>query len=79
MTETTAGATIETTATGHPSAPILAREAGVNPVDYMRSRGFVYDISDETGLRELFEQRWTSAVAVPGSGGCRRRLVGSGA
>jgi tyrosyl-tRNA synthetase len=56
MTETTAGATIETTATGHPSAPILAREAGVNPVDYMRSRGFVYDISDEEGLRELFHR-----------------------
>jgi tyrosyl-tRNA synthetase len=56
MTETTAGATIETTATGHPSAPILAREAGVNPVDYMRSRGFVYDISDEEGLRALFDR-----------------------
>lgn len=56
MTETTAGATIETTATGHPSAPILAREAGVNPVDYMRARGFVYDISDEEGLRELFDR-----------------------
>ena len=56
MNETTAGATIETTATGHPSAPILAREAGVNPVDYMRSRGFVYDISDEEGLRELFDR-----------------------
>ena len=56
MTETTAGATIETTATGHPSAPILAREAGVNPVDYMRSRGFVQDISDEEGLRELFDR-----------------------
>ncbi len=56
MTETTAGATIETTATGHPSAPILARQAGVNPVDYMRSRGFVQDISDEEGLRELFDR-----------------------
>lgn len=56
MTETSARAMeIETTATGHPSAPILAREAGINPVDYMRSRGFVYDISDEKGLRELFE------------------------
>ncbi len=47
--------TIEKTATGHPSAPILARDAGVNPVDYMRSRGFVYDISDEDGLRAQFE------------------------
>lgn len=57
MTETSARAdTIETTATGHPSAPILARQAGINPVDYMRSRGFVYDISDEDGLRELFAQ-----------------------
>src|SRR5665811_978280 len=55
MTETIANATtIETTATGFPSAPILAREAGISPVDYMRSRGFVYDITDEDGLRELF-------------------------
>jgi tyrosyl-tRNA synthetase len=56
MTETTASGAIETTATGHPSAPILAREAGVNPVEYMRSRGFVHDISDEGGLRELFDR-----------------------
>ncbi len=56
MTETIPNATtIGTTATGHPSAPILARDAGVNPVDYMRSRGFVSDITDEDGLRDLFE------------------------
>jgi tyrosyl-tRNA synthetase len=55
MTETTAHP-IETTATGHPSAPILAREAGVNPVDYMRDRGFVSNISDEEGLRALFDR-----------------------
>lgn len=55
MTDSTAHLiTMETTATGHPSAPVLAREAGMNPVDYMRSRGFVQDISDEDGLRELF-------------------------
>jgi tyrosyl-tRNA synthetase len=54
MTETSV--TIETTATGHPSAPILAHQQGVNPVDYMRSRGFVQDVSDEDGLAKLFDQ-----------------------
>jgi tyrosyl-tRNA synthetase len=37
------------------SAPELARQQGVNPVDYLRQRGFVYDITDETGLRGAFE------------------------
>jgi tyrosyl-tRNA synthetase len=37
------------------SAPELARQQGVNPVDYLRSRGFVHDITDETGLREAFD------------------------
>ena len=37
------------------SAPELARQQGVNPVDYLRSRGFVYDITDETGLRAAFD------------------------
>jgi tyrosyl-tRNA synthetase len=31
-----------------------ARAAGVNPVDYLRSRGYVYDITDEDGLRRAF-------------------------
>lgn len=37
------------------SAPELARQQGVNPVDYLRSRGFVYDITDEEGLRAAFD------------------------
>ncbi len=39
----------------HLSAPELARQQGMNPVDYLRQRGFVYDISDEAGLRAAFD------------------------
>ena len=38
-----------------PSAPEVARQQGINPVDYLRSRGFVYDITDEDGLRAAFD------------------------
>ena len=31
-----------------------AREAGVNPLDYMMRRGFVQDVTDEAGLRAAF-------------------------
>ncbi len=37
------------------SAPEVARQAGVNPVDYLRQRGFVHDITDEAGLRAAFD------------------------
>lgn len=37
------------------SAPEIARQQGVNPVDYLRQRGFVYDITDEEGLRAAFD------------------------
>ena len=37
------------------SAPELARQQGINPVDYLRSRGFVHDITDEAGLRTAFD------------------------
>ncbi len=33
-------------------AAIRARNAGENPIDYFRRRGYVYDITDEDGLRE---------------------------
>ncbi len=33
-----------------------ARAAGVNPVDYLRSRGYVYAITDEDGLRRAFAE-----------------------
>ncbi len=36
-------------------APELARQQGVNPVDYLRGRGFIYDITDEAGLRAAFD------------------------
>ena len=35
-------------------APELARQQGVNPVDYLRSRGFIADVTDEDGLRAAF-------------------------
>jgi tyrosyl-tRNA synthetase len=53
MTETSSP--ISLTPTGQPSAPEYARANGVNPVDYLRRRGFVYDISDEEGLRQAFD------------------------
>ena len=42
-------------ASGPPGAPELARQQGVNPVDYLRSRGFIADITDEEGLRAAFD------------------------
>jgi len=42
-------------AVSRPSAPEVARQQGVNPVDYLRRRGFVYDVSDEDGLRAAFD------------------------
>jgi tyrosyl-tRNA synthetase len=36
------------------SGPELARQAGVNPVDYLRQRGYVHDVTDEEGLRQAF-------------------------
>jgi tyrosyl-tRNA synthetase len=44
-----------TAATTRLSAPELARQQGVNPVDYLRQRGFIHDMSDEEGLRKAFE------------------------
>jgi len=43
------------TPTGRVSAPEHARANGINPVDYLRRRGFVYDITDEEGLRAAFD------------------------
>ena len=37
-------------------AALRARERGVHLVDYLRSRGYVQDISDESGLRELIDR-----------------------
>ncbi len=34
----------------------IARDAGLNPVDYLRSRGYVYDTTDETELRAAFDR-----------------------
>jgi hypothetical protein len=54
MTETTIPTSL--TPTGQVSAPELARAQGLNPVDYLRRRGFVYDITDEEGLRAAFDE-----------------------
>ncbi len=42
------------TMTGTQDAITIAREAGVNPLDYMMRRGFVQDVTDEDGLRAAF-------------------------
>src|SRR5215207_1702836 len=42
-------------------AAIKARLAGENPVDYLRRRGYVQDISNESGLRALFERETVTA------------------
>jgi tyrosyl-tRNA synthetase len=34
----------------------IARDAGRNPVDYLRARGYVYDVTDEPELRAAFER-----------------------
>lgn len=43
-----------TTAEGTPDAITLAREAGQNPLDYLRQRGFVHEVTDEAGLHAAF-------------------------
>lgn len=42
-------------------AAIQARLAGENPVDYLRRRGYVQDISNESELRALFERETVTA------------------
>lgn len=44
-----------TTPTGRISAPEYARAQGVSAVAYLRSRGFVHDVTDEAGLTEHLE------------------------
>ncbi|MCO5176555.1 MAG: tyrosine--tRNA ligase [Thermomicrobiales bacterium] len=39
----------------------IARQAGMNPLDYLRQRGYVHDVTDEAGLREAFD---TGAVTL---------------
>lgn len=40
---------------GTHSAPEIARQQGMNPVDYLQERGFIQQISDEEGLRGAFD------------------------
>ena len=49
------------TATTEHDAAQLARDAGANPVDYLRARGYVYAITDEAGLRRAFEEGTVTA------------------
>ncbi len=55
MTESLSSSTVIDQPSPRPSAPEVARQRGVNPVDYLRQRGFVYDITDEAGLRAAFD------------------------
>ncbi len=55
MTNSSVSTAVTPTAASALSAPELARQQGVNPVDYLRQRGFVYDITDEEGLRKAFD------------------------
>jgi tyrosyl-tRNA synthetase len=44
------------TATQSADAALLAHEQGVNPLDYLRARGYLQDVSDEAGLRAAFKR-----------------------
>lgn len=55
MTEGTTALIADRPASTRLSAPELARQQGVNPVDYLRQRGFIHDLSDEDGLRQAFD------------------------
>lgn len=44
------------TATETQDAAQSARALGQNPVDYLKRRGYLQDVTDEAGLREAFEQ-----------------------
>ena len=55
MSEHATTATLIESTPVRPGAPEIARQQGVNPVDYLRQRGFVHDISDEEGLRAAFD------------------------
>ena len=48
--------TTGTTTQQNLDAARAAHEQGVNPVDYLRARGYVQDISDEDGLRAAFDR-----------------------
>ncbi|HKG24179.1 MAG TPA: tyrosine--tRNA ligase [Thermomicrobiales bacterium] len=39
----------------------IARDAGLNPIDYLRSRGYVYDVTEEVELRAAFDRGVISA------------------
>ncbi|HEV2074399.1 MAG TPA: tyrosine--tRNA ligase [Thermomicrobiales bacterium] len=41
---------------GRISAPEYARAEGMNPIDYLRQRGYIHDIVDEEGLKAEFEK-----------------------
>jgi tyrosyl-tRNA synthetase len=45
----------------HRDAALTAHAAGLNPVDYLRSRGYVQDVSDEAGLRAALAANSVSA------------------
>ncbi len=44
-----------------PNAPEIAIEAGMNPVDYLKARGFVHDATDADALRKAFAEGTVTA------------------
>jgi tyrosyl-tRNA synthetase len=48
-------------AASHRDAALAAHAAGHSPVDYLRSRGYVQDVSDEAGLRKVLAEKSVSA------------------
>ncbi|MEZ4625524.1 MAG: hypothetical protein R2843_12200, partial [Thermomicrobiales bacterium] len=38
------------------SAPQLARQAGINPLDYLQDRGYLQDVTNADLLRRSFEE-----------------------
>jgi len=53
-------------------AAIQARLAGENPIDYLKRRGYVQDIANESELRALFERETVTGyvgLAIPREGG----------
>ncbi len=51
-TSTISAATAPSTV--EPTAPEIARAAGIGPIEYLRGRGYVQDVTDEAGLAAAF-------------------------
>lgn len=54
MTTSTTSAATTAGDTAEPTGPEIARAAGIGPIEYLRGRGFVQDVTDESGLAAAF-------------------------